>query len=260
MYPYGPYAPPYASAPAYAPRSPRTPKAILWSYVALALYLAFLATAALLAFFLDRLLASLPANPGPAELVGASLPFLAAAVLLILLGLFVVIVYFIGFGYLYAGRNEFGPAHARNVRLAMYLLVAALVAFLAGLVISLIGGSVAIRSLPGGSLQVDSGTYYLLVAVSSIVGVVVAALVAGTLVLSIRALARPKHEVVLYAAAGLGTATPGIAGSLALLGLPRFLAVLQAYLDARGLGSNVTTPPIDPSVGVPGLVGAALGL
>ena len=259
--PVYPYPPPYAPPPAYVrPQPPRTPQGVRWSFIAFLLYLAFLAMAVVFGILLFQLIGSFSGTPDPARLVASAISFLAVAVVLGLLGLLVLVFYLLGFGYLYGGRNEFGPTHARNVRLALYLLIAALIVEIAGAVVGFALGTAAVRTLPGGVRQVDPGAYYLVVAAGGIVGVVVAALVAGMLVLSVRALAQPKHQRLLYAAAGLGTATPGMTSALTLLQLPQFLSLLQASLDAQNPGTPFAIPAVDPSVGIPVVVGAALGL
>ena len=258
VYPYGPPAP-YAPAPMYAPPRPaRTPTGMRWSFVAFILYIGLLAVSALIGAFLFQAFGTLSGTPTPEQLTGATVGVLAGAVVLVILGILVLVFYFIAFGYLYGGRNEFGPAHARNVRLALYLMIAAIVTDTVGLIVGFILGITAVRTT-GGFVQVNPDAYYLLVAAGSVIAVVVAAFVACMLVLSVRALARPNHQRLLYAAAGLGTATPGIVGAITLLQLPRFLAFVQAYLDAPGSGPP-TFVPIDPSFGLPVLVGAVLGL
>src|SRR3972149_10760533 len=98
------------------PRPPRTPLGVKWSYVAFLLSLGSLVGSLLVAIVAFQVLASLsPTNVD--QTIAALIGLLVAGVLVIILVILVLVFYFLGFGYLYGGRNEFRPSHPRNLRL-----------------------------------------------------------------------------------------------------------------------------------------------
>ena len=249
------YPPPYMPgyyAPTYAPppAKPKTAQGVRWSVIAFLLYIGYLATSAVIGLVFASILGGLSSGGLPGA-VSALLLALLVALIAVVFGILVLVFYFIGLGYLYGGRNEFGPAHARNVRLSLYLVITAIAVFVAGGVASFI---ISFSSFTFGSPQINAGAIYLSVAVGAVVGVVVAALVAAALVLSARALARPDHHTLLYAAAGLGTATPGIVGAVTLFLLADYIRAIQSLQGGFG------APSFDPGLGYPSVVGAVLGL
>jgi hypothetical protein len=187
----------------------------------------------------------------PATILAALLPVIVGVLVIAVLGLIVLIFYLIGYSALYKGRNEFGPAHARNVKLSFYLLIIAIVAGIVGGVASGIIGFMARRFDPfTGGFTFDANTYYLSVAANIASGIVIAALMAAHFVLGIRALAGPDDQRLLYIAAAIGTATPGVTGALVLLALPQFLPFLA---DPANQGFSV-----GPEWGLPSLVGTGM--
>jgi len=252
MYPY----PPMYMQP---PQPARTPGGVKWSLVAFVIYLVYLTVGILVAIYAYTVLSNL--NPtDPFAFFSAIAGLLIASIVSVILGICVLVFYFIGLGYLYGGRNEMGPAHARNLKFALALAIVALSLDLTGRIVSYVIASSAFQfDFFSGRITFNPNALYLGVAVSTSVGIVVAALVAATLVLSIRALAKPTHSPLLYAAAGIGTATPGIAGALALLQLPGIVQTIEDLIDSGPFG-GFTGFPLDASMGIPAVVMGGLGL
>lgn len=252
---YGYPAPMYYQPPAL----PRTPQGLKWTLVAFAIYLAYAISSVIVGIYLYYVFASL--DPADFFSFFNALAALAlGAILLVILGIITLVFYFIGFGYLYGGRNEYGPTHARNLRLALPFVIIAPILDLSGRIVSYIITSSAIRiDFFGGGITFDPNALYVGATVSTAVGIVVAAMVAAVLVLAVRAIARPGHNAVLYVAAGIGTATPGIAGALALLSLPRLVATIEEFIASQQ-GFFSFPIPTDPSLGIPTVVTGALGL
>jgi len=258
MYPYPYPAYPAYPMPVYKPAPPKTPEGVKWSlvglFLALGYFLALMAVAALMFNALSNL------DPANLDQILASLLWtIIAAILSGIIGLLTLIFYFIGFGYLYGGRNEFGPTHARNLQIALVLAIVALVMYIASVVVGFIA-SASVFSWTGGAVTINSGALYLSAALGIVMGIVVSALVAAHLVLSIRSLVRPERQMMLNVAAALGTATPGIAGALVLLQMSRYLEILQGWVDQQGGGFFFGTPPIDASFGIPSVVSAVLSV
>ena len=253
MYP-SPYPYPYQYQPyPVAPPQPSTPKGMSWCVRALMLHLVALVLLALAGAVAIAVLANVQPGQNPFQLLALLLPIFALLVSGYIIEIIVLIFYLIGFGYLYKGRNEFGPSHARNARLALYLLILAFVLQLAATVTATVLASFAVRiDLFQGTFTFDANMYYASWAVGIGFGIVIAALVAAHLVLAIRVLAKPQHERLLYVAAAVGTATPGVWGALLLLVLPRYIA---SFADT-GTG----LPPIGPDIGLPTLVASGLNL
>ena len=255
MYQYPPpqyYAPP-------PPRIPRTIPGVRWSFVGLVLVIGYFATLAVAAVVMGAAVAGLPASPSISQILSALALAIVFGIVAVILGILVLVFYLIGVGYLYGGRNEFGPAHARNVRIAFILLLVAISLGLASGVAQFILAS-SVFTITGFSITFNPGTFYALVVVGIVMGIFVAAFMAAHLVLSIRALARPQHQIVLNAAAALGTATPGIAGAITLLQMPRVVAAMQALADSATGGFFTGLPTIDPSWGLPAALGGILSI
>jgi hypothetical protein len=255
MYPYPYPAYPAYPMPVYRPPPPKTPEGVKWSLVGLFLGLGyFVALMVVAALYYNEL-----ANADPTDIFGFISSFLWTAVAGILtgvIGLMTLIFYFIGFGYLYAGRNEFGPTHARNLQFSFVLAIVALVMYVVAAIVSFIA-SLSIFSGTGGTITVDTGALYLSAALRIVMGLVVSAIVAAHLVLAIRSLVRPERQTMLNVAVALGTATPGIAGALTLLQMPAYISLIEAW--ASGVtGGIFTTPPIGPESGLPSIMSAVL--
>src|SRR3989304_900213 len=124
-----PYPSQYQPVPVVPPQ-PSTPKGVGWCVrafmlQAVALVLLALAGAAALA-----VIGGLQPGQNPFQILVLFLPALLLLVAGVVIEIVVLIFYLVGFGYIYKGRNEFGPSHARNLRIAPYLL---LLAFVLGL-------------------------------------------------------------------------------------------------------------------------------
>jgi len=248
-----PYPYPYQYQPVpVAPPQPSTPKGVGWCVRAFMLHLVALVMLALAGVAGIAVIGGLQPGQNPFQMLALFLPVLLLLVAWAVIEIVVLVFYLVGFGYVYKGRNEFGPAHARNLRIALYLLILAFVLGLASIVTTTVMSSFAIRMDPfGGTFTFEPGLYYATQAVGIGFGIVIAAFVAAHLVLAIRVLAKPQHERLLYAAAAIGTATPGVAGALLLLVLPRYLALLT---DA---GAGL---PIGPETGLPGIAAAGVSV
>lgn len=259
MYPYSPY--PYPPPVYGPPPRARTPQGIRWSIVGLFLALGYFLVSALVGVLLMGLFSAAPPTTldGLLALLGG---ILAASLLAAILGILLLVFYFIGFGFLYGGRNEFGPTHARNLKVSLILLILAISFGVANPVATGIIGSQAIRFIPGGQFggtwEVNPDMFYLAAGLGAVLGIVVAALVAAHLVLSVRVLAKPRYGPVLYVAAALGTATPGIVGSLTLLQMARFIVFVQTVVESQTGGFGVV-PAFDSHLGTPMIVGGVLG-
>ncbi|MEK6852080.1 MAG: hypothetical protein AABY30_06040, partial [Candidatus Thermoplasmatota archaeon] len=203
MYPYPYPAYPAYPMPVYRPPPPKTPEGVKWSLVGLFLALGYFLANMGVAALLMNTFANL--NLANLQAFFASLLWLAlAAILTGIIGILLLIFYFIGFGYLYAGRNEFGPTHARNLQIA---LVLAIVAMVMGVVAPIVGfiASMNAYQWTGGTITINTGALYLGIGIQVVMGIIVSALVAAHLVLSVRSLVRPERQLVLNAAAALGT-------------------------------------------------------
>src|SRR3989304_4755387 len=119
-----------------------------------------------------------------------------------------------------------GLLHARNVRIALFLVIGAIALGVASEVAVFIINLQGFRVSFGFpiTVEVDPAMFYLGVVVRAILDVTVAALVAAHIVLAVRSLAKPQHEVVLYVAAAVGTAAPGIVGAATPPQVPPLLA------------------------------------
>lgn len=220
----------------------RTPNGLRWTLYAFYGYFAVLGLMLLQSLVTAAILGSL----GPGATINAFLSAMAAMVVLtfavFILSIIVLSLYLVGFGFLYGGRNEFGAAHAANVRIALFTLIAAVVAELVGVFASVI---LSMRAVFGGFVGgIDIGAIYAIELAAIATGIVVAVLAAATLVLAVRALARPEHHTMLLIAAAIGIATPAVLGGLALWLMP-------------GILSFVSTT--DVTMGLPSLIAAALG-
>ncbi|MBI4416046.1 MAG: hypothetical protein HY557_03580 [Euryarchaeota archaeon] len=242
MYPQ-PY--PYPTPPAPL----RTPKGLGWCWKAYLIYIVALGLSAVIALLLYAALARLSPGAGFSEVLSALLPAAIGGLAVGVLVLVVIVFYLVGFYDLYKGRGEFGPEHARNVRLSFFLLLAAIVVFVASFVVVLIVALASGLFVLGSPPSLDA--YYALTIVAIGFGIVQAAIIAALLVLPLRVLAKPSHERYLYVAAAVQTATPGIAGALSLLQLPRLIPLFQ---DATGFAS------LDSTIGIPTVVSSALGM
>ena len=223
------------------PAAPKTPDGLKWSTFAFTVFMGAVVVSLALAVYTATLMSD------ATQFLSSVLTFLALGALIGILTLIALILFFIGFGYAYGGRSEMGPAHARNVSLSLYTLIAALVIAPVGYVIRLV--LIFGAMFPG---QGNVAAAQDALRNSTIVGIafdmITAALAALTILLIVRALARPDHQTLLYAATGLGVATPGIVGALTLWQFARFLM----------LGGTATTS--DPTVGIPAALGAGLEL
>lgn len=223
-----------------------TANGLKWVVIAFILYLLALAVQIVSGLVALSLLSGALTNPG------TFVPVLLAGIVSGILLLITIIFSLVGFHSLHKGRNEYGPGHARDVRRAFYLLIAAII-------LAVIGGVVQfVVALAGfqfdfitGTVQFNPDAIYLSTVLGIAFGIVVAALVAALLVLSVRNLARPDHHRWLYVAAALGTATPGISGAITLIQLPR---ILQRISDPFGGIS------LDATAGLPGIVSGSLGI
>jgi len=252
-----PYPQPYpGTAYVQPPPQPRTPSGLRWSLVGIALIIGYFATTALVGVALGGVLASFQPTMVDAFLaaVGA---LLLATVLVLILGILVLIFYFIGFGFLYAGRNEFGPGHARNLQISLILMILAVVIGVVQVATVWILNGSAIRPTGGGGFVLDPGMFYTAAVANAILGITIAALVAAHFVLNVRALVAPRHDFVLYVAAALGTATPGVVGSLTLLQLPQYIRVMEAVVESQS--GAVLLPSVDPAISLPLILAGALG-
>lgn len=207
------------------------------------------AVAGILAFVL---LGGLQGGQNPFQILVIILPIIGLGIAAAVITLVVLIFYLIGFGYMYKGRNELGPAHARNVRIALYLLILAIVLQASSIATTAILFSLAFRvEFPFGTTTFDAGMLAAAHVASIAFGIAVAACVAAHLVLTIRALAKPEHERFLYAAAAIGTATPGVVGAVLLVFLPRYIDLVT------DIGS---APPLGAEAGLPGVVSAVMSV
>jgi len=258
MYPYPYPAYPAYPMPVYRPSPPKTPEGVKWSLVGLFLGLGyFLGLMAVAALYASTIASLDPNNIG--QFFSSLIWTAIAGILTGVIGLLTLIFYFIGFGFLYAGRNEFGPTHARNLQFSLVLAIVALVMYVVAAIVGFIA-SIGVISFTGGTITINANALYLSAALSIVLGIVVSALVAAHLVLTIRSLVRPERQNVLNVAAALGTATPGIAGALGLIQMGRYLELLQAWADQQGGGFFFASPPISPMSGLPEVVSAILAV
>lgn len=250
MYPpQYPYPYPYQPVPV-PPPEPSTPKGVGWVVRAFMIYLVAIVLSALAGVAAVILLGNFPQTQDPFALLAAALPVIALGAAASIISLVCLIFYLVGFGYLYKGRNEFGPSHARNLRIALYLLILAFALALTSIVTTVAMSFFAVRfNLFTQTTTVDPGMYYAIQAVSIAFGIVIAASVAAHFVLSGRELAQPRHERLMYVGAAVGTATPGVVGALVLLYLPRWIATITDTGNVPSFGAEV---------GVPGMVAAAM--
>src|SRR3990172_4444880 len=171
VYPYTqPYPQPYAwptyGPPPGPPPRAKTPQGLHWALAGIVL-------------LLGQILSGPP--PPPGNVLNQVSGMLAAGILGLILGILVLIFYFIGFGFLYGGRNEFGPTHARNVRIALFLVIGAIALGVASEVAVFIINLQGFRVSFGFpiTVEVDPAMFYLGVVVRAILDVTVAALVAA---------------------------------------------------------------------------------
>ncbi len=229
------------------PREPRTPKGLNWCRVAFSIYLGYLAVQIAMGVWMTYLLSTLTTTPtigSTLELAALAMVFLA---LTVLLGLITLIIFFLGYGYLYGGREEFGPAHKKNLGIGLGMLVGAIIAAIAGFLVQFF---LIIRMI-GNIFSGDPNFIYNIMIASTISGTIMAVLVALMLVFGVRAIARPGHQPLLYIAAIIGMITPGVVGGLTYLQIARFIDLF---------GGGTTTISIDSTWGLPTLIGGALGI
>ncbi len=254
MYPYQPY---YGTT--WQAAQPRTPQGLKWSVLGIGLALGYFIAQFVVAIILALVFWTAPPQ-NAFDFFSLFGYYVLANVIYFVLGVLVLIFYSIGVGHLYGGRNEYGPAHARNVRIALLLYITALSTALASVIaVAILGGSVLRFTGPFGT-ELNVGLLYTMVLVYVLMGVVTSALIAAHLALSVRALAKPGHQILVNVAAAVGTATPGVAGALELAQLPGYVARLQQYLDSQQGGFFFVTPPLTPDVGLPAIVNAGLAL
>lgn len=254
MYPYPPPYPMPVQAP--PPALPRTPSGLRSSLLALALGIGYFVAVVVNGLIHAGAFATF--DTGGVDAVRSTFgALLVAGALLLVFGIIVLVLYFIGFGFLYGGRNEFGPAHARNVQISMILLILAIVIGVVQVAAVAVLNGAALRNTGFGFL-VDAGMFYTAALVNAILGIAVAALVSAHLVLNVRELTPPNRQVLLYVAAATGTATPGVVGSLTLLQLPAYIDFVEALAEAQT--GPFLAPTLDPAFGLPAIVAGVLGL
>ena len=236
---YGPIGAPFQ-------KEPNSPKGVRWCTIAFAIYLGVLIAQIVYGVWgavnLDSLATSSYYN------YSAMIMVLAYTAITIILEILVLVFYLIGFGYLYGGRNEFSPNHARHVNVAMGLIIAAIA--------TTVVGSFIIMALQFQTSffyygHPDPGTYYGIVAVGAVMGTLVAAFTTMAIVLPVHGLVDQKYDRHLYLAAGLGTATPGIVSAFAFWQLP---SIIDRLTD------SYSSSYLSTSTGWPTLITGAFGL
>ena len=227
---------------------PKTPSGLRWCMVSFVIYIIMLIVQMILAIWMWVLIANFQSGSSISDIFSSLIITLTSLVLVFILGLIVLIIFFVGFYYLYSGRKEFLEPHGRNLWIAVLLILGAVVAYVVGTIM------VAIINI-GSLFSFTSPNYdylYNQVLAGIIVNTIVAAFVATTLVLSVRALALPQHNIFLYSAAGLGSATPAIVGTVSFVLLSQLIETLQS-----GTG---TLAGVDVYIGLPSIIGSFLGI
>ncbi len=235
----------------YVQGPPKTARGLQWSMVGLVVYLLVLGVQSVLGVIL---LESLQTGGGTSGGLAENLGMFALGMLASLLSLVALVLYLVGFAFQYAGRDEFGPAHARNMRVALYAMIGAFVTMLTGYVLEMVIMFIGVFSGFGTVGAGGAANFIAFISqellVAAISGVVTAALVAIVLVLSVRNLAKPAQQRVLLVAAVLTVVTAGIAG---LVSLWQVYAAAAAF-ESGGSGSFSTNS------GLSTLLGSVLGL
>jgi len=235
---YGPVGAPFQ-------KEPNSPRGVRWCIIAFAIYLGVLSAQIVYGVWGAVNLDSLASS---SYNYSAMIMVLAFTAITVILEIIVLVFYLIGFGYLYGGRKEFSPNHARHVNVAMGLIIAAIVTTVLGSFIILALQYQTSYYYYG---HQDPGVYYSIVAAGAVMNTLVAAFTATAIVLPVHGLVDEKHDRHLYIAAGLGTATPGIVSAFSFWQLPRII-------DA--LSDSYYTSYVSPSTGWPTLMAGILGL
>jgi hypothetical protein len=237
---YGPVGAPFQ-------KEPNSPRGVRWCIIAFAIYLGVLIAQIVYGVWgavnLDSLASSSYYN------YSAMIMVFAFTAITIILEILVLVFYLVGFGYLYGGRNEFSPNHARHVNVAMGLIIAAIVTTVVGSIITLALQFQTFFSYYG---HPDSGIYYGIVGAGAVMNTLVAAFVATAIVLPVHGLVDQKYDRHLYIAAGLGTATPGIVSAFAFWQLPGIIDALSNGYSSSNLSTSTGWPTL--MAGILGLV------
>lgn len=243
MYPPAyPYPQPY-------PQEVHTARGLKWVVIAFVLYLIVVALQAAIGALAFPAIASFTPGTDPTTVIAVLIPLAVAAIASFVLIILVLVFYLVGYAALYKGRNEFGATHARNLTLSLYLLVAAIVITVVGSIAQAVASFTAISFDPsGGGFTFNPEAFYWATVIAIAFGIAGAALVAAHIVFPVRALVAPDQTRFLYIAALLGTATPGITGALTLSQISKFSDLFQDSFT------------LDPSMGLPAVVGGLLGL
>ena len=237
----------YPAYPVYRP--PRTPEGLKWTQVSFVIYFAVLAVQLVVAILVASLFAGIGTGTDPTTFLNSILALVALGIVTFILMIVVLIFYFIGFGYMYGGRSEFGPDHSRNLGIALYTVIAAVIVAPIGAVVSFVVGLSTLFSFPFDPAAIANAVMLTLI-LGMAFNLVVAVLVAATLVLAVRAIAAPSHNMLLLAGAGIGCITPAVVGGLTIWQTSRILDLLS--------GAGFVS--FDFGMGIPAALGSALGL
>ncbi len=223
------------------PKEPNTPKGLYWCVAAFVFYIAYqLILLSLHAWTATIIWGPITTTSDIKSLL--STLTLTLSLLPMIVGVVIVIFFFIGLDRLYRGKKEFGEKHERNIDITLFLLVGIIIAEIVGSVVLF---SMTIRSLiypPSYIPTVDLFNRMLIV--QAITGTIVALLVALLILISIRFLVRDNQKMILNVAAILGTITPAIVVFLAATQTSRIVDWIQANSNASILNAQSGLPVV----------------
>jgi len=232
------------------PIEPRTTRGLRWCMVAFGVYIILMIIQVVFAAWISVALSGIGGQTPSNQISSLLMMALLLVVIIGIVGVLVIVFYFVGFGDLYAGRDELGARHSKNVWLSFLFIIGAMVAYVVGAISQLfVSFSLFGTDLNSAESMKDFMTKQI--AASSISGGIVAAFVAAAVSLSILALIAPGRRPLVFTAAIIGTATPGIVGVLGLL-------QISALVDRLFHGN--TGGILDSSIGLPTMVGGSLGI
>jgi hypothetical protein len=130
--------------PQYPPQQffhqePETMRGLKWQSWALAIFMIMTIVSMVLALVLFFMVNSLvTGSTNPSDVIGSLILLLAVSLMLLVLGILVMVFWFLGYYHVYKGKEEFGQPHSNKVGLSLKLLIAYLIIYLVGFIAGIV--------------------------------------------------------------------------------------------------------------------------
>lgn len=231
------------------PKEPNTPKGLYWCIAAFIFYLVYQIVLLLLHAWMSTIIWG-PLNNSPETRSMVSLLSMSLWFIPLIVGITIMIIFFIGLDKLYRGKKEFGERHEKYTQVSIFILLGIIITEVIGAFMLFIMSISTWISFRPTVTTADMLNRTLIL--QSITDTIVAVLVAFLLILCIRTLARDNHKMVLNVAAILGAITPPVIGIIAATQVSRIIE----WSQLSGFG----TLTFNATSGLPIMVGSAFGM